>query len=107
VFRALAAPMLKGTPAPSLAPALTSTEDVLAYALARRNDLEAPAMALLPVIGEILAALAAAPGSLLTRMSGSGPTCFALFAKMEEAEAAAAAITRREPNWWIRSVRLS
>jgi 4-diphosphocytidyl-2-C-methyl-D-erythritol kinase len=107
VFRALAAPMLKGTPAPSLAPALTSTEDVFAYALARRNDLEVPAMALLPVIGEILAALTAAPGSLLTRMSGSGPTCFALFAKMEEAEAAAAAITRREPNWWIRPVRLS
>ena len=44
------------------------------------NDLEAPAMALRPVIGEVLAALEAKPGCLLARMSGSGATCFGLYA---------------------------
>ena len=36
--------------------------------------------ALCPAIGEVLAALAAVPGCLLARMSGSGATCFGLFA---------------------------
>lgn len=107
VFRALDAPALRRMPAPRSAPDFTTAEDVLAYARARRNDLEAPAMALLPVIGDILAALAAAPGSRLTRLSGSGPTCFALFADRDEAEAAAASIARSEPGWWVRPVRLS
>ena len=43
---------------------------------ALRNDLEPPAVALRPVIGEVLAALRATPGCLLARMSGSGATCF-------------------------------
>ena len=38
-----------------------------------------PAVALRPVIADVLAALAAAPGCLLARMSGSGATCFGLF----------------------------
>ncbi len=44
-----------------------------------RNDMEAAACLLAPVIGDVLAVLAAAPGCLLARMSGSGATCFALF----------------------------
>ena len=46
-----------------------------------RNDLEPAAVALRPVIADVLAALAAAPGCLLARMSGSGATCFGLFAR--------------------------
>ena len=45
---------------------------------ARRNDLTAAAVALVPAVAEVLAALAAAPGVLLARMSGSGATCFGL-----------------------------
>ncbi len=44
-----------------------------------RNDLEAPAIALQPVIADVLAWLAGLPGATLARMSGSGATCFALF----------------------------
>ncbi len=62
------------------------------------NDLEAPARALRPVIGEVLAALTAAPGCLLARMSGSGATCFGLFADAVGAEAAANFL--RRPGWW-------
>ena len=62
------------------------------------NDLEVPAIALCPPIGEVLAAIAATPGALLARMSGSGATCFGLFASAGAARAAAAALSR--PGWW-------
>ena len=61
------------------------------------NDLEAPARVLCPVISEVLAALGAAPGCLLARMSGSGATCFGLFATASEAVAAAHVLP---PDWW-------
>lgn len=76
--------------------------DALTGWLARqRNDLEAPARALLPVIGPILAALGRTAGCRLARMSGSGATCFGLFAAEGEALAAAEAVRRREPGWWV------
>ena len=73
-----------------------------AAALARdlamlRNDLEAPAVALCPPVAEVLAALRALPGCLLARMSGSGATCFALFAEADAARQAAAALPGA---WW-------
>ena len=52
-------------------------------------------------IGEVLTALAAAPGCRLARMSGSGATCFGLFGQPAEAKAAAAAIARAHPGWWV------
>ena len=61
------------------------------------NDLEDAALALCPPVGAVLAALRARPGCLLARMSGSGATCFALFADAAEAERAAAAMPAQ---WW-------
>ncbi|MBN9562172.1 MAG: 4-(cytidine 5'-diphospho)-2-C-methyl-D-erythritol kinase [Alphaproteobacteria bacterium] len=62
------------------------------------NDLEVPAIGLCPVIGDVLAALRAAPGCLLARMSGSGATCFGLFADPDGAARVARAL--RRPGWW-------
>jgi 4-diphosphocytidyl-2-C-methyl-D-erythritol kinase len=62
-----------------------------------RNDLEAPARALVPVIGELLDWLAKQPGVTLARMSGSGATCFALFADEAARDAAAASCPS---SWW-------
>jgi 4-diphosphocytidyl-2-C-methyl-D-erythritol kinase len=62
-----------------------------------RNDLQEPAIFLVPQIKTVLAWLASQPGATLTRMSGSGATCFALF-KTEEARNAAADAVPRE--WW-------
>lgn len=74
----------------------------LAEALARRrNDLTEAAAGLVPAIREILALLEAQTGCLLSRMSGSGATCFALFARAEEAEAAAATLKKLKPAWWV------
>lgn len=68
-------------------------------ALNGRNDLEAPAIALVPEIADVLATLQAQL-PLLARMSGSGATCFALFDTSEERDAAAERIASDQPDWW-------
>jgi 4-diphosphocytidyl-2-C-methyl-D-erythritol kinase len=74
----------------------------LAAALAaRRNDLTPAAVSLEPVVGEMLAALAGSHGCLLSRMSGSGATCFGLFATEVEAREAAAGLQSLRPGWWV------
>ena len=62
-----------------------------------RNDLEPPARTLVPVIGDVVDWLAAQDGAEFVRMSGSGATCFALFADEGARDAAAAACPT---NWW-------
>ncbi|MBX9795618.1 4-(cytidine 5'-diphospho)-2-C-methyl-D-erythritol kinase [Sphingomonas sp.] len=74
--------------------------DALAAARAGRNDLEPPARALAPGIDDVLAALAALPGVVLARMSGSGATCFALFDSVAARRAGAASIRAAQPGWW-------
>lgn len=74
----------------------------LARTLARhRNDLTAAAIALCPAAAEVLAALADLEDALLVRMSGSGATCFALFAESSAAERGAARLRQRHPGWWV------
>lgn len=68
---------------------------------ARRNDLEAPARMLAPEVDLVLDSLDGEPGCLLARLSGSGATCFGLFANRDEAAAAAARISERAPGWWV------
>ncbi len=68
---------------------------------ARGNDLEAPARAICPAIGDVLEALERQPGALMARMSGSGATCFALFAEAGAATEAASALGRAHPGWWV------
>ncbi|WP_041794726.1 4-(cytidine 5'-diphospho)-2-C-methyl-D-erythritol kinase [Pararhodospirillum photometricum] len=98
VFKARTGPF---SPAAPLTEAPATAQD-LADALARRtNDLAAPARALEPAIDTVLAALEASAGVLLARMSGSGATCFGLYASLEEAEAAALALGAAHPEWWV------
>ncbi len=79
----------------------------LAEALAaRRNDLTPPAITIEPVVGEVLAAIAATPDCLLPRMSGSGATCFGLYAEEAQARAAAAQLAAAHPAWWVAPARL-
>lgn len=66
----------------------------------RRNDLTEAAIEHVPEIRDVIARLAALPGSLLARMSGSGATCFALFADRRAAAAGCAALSAAEPKWW-------
>jgi 4-diphosphocytidyl-2-C-methyl-D-erythritol kinase len=68
-----------------------------------RNDLHAAAVALCPEIDRALKLMQAQPGCLLARMSGSGPTCFALFETDELAVAAARAIGEAKKKYWVRA----
>ena len=68
-----------------------------------RNDLTEAALTLQPEIAAVLARLDALPDAELARMSGSGATCFALFADRAAAERAAANLSRTEPGWWVRA----
>ena len=77
------------------------TADLLRFLDTTRNDLEAPAVALQPVIAEVLAAIRALPGALLVRMSGSGATCFGIFADDNACVRAAEILKGSAPAWWV------
>jgi 4-diphosphocytidyl-2-C-methyl-D-erythritol kinase len=66
----------------------------------RHNDLTDGAQCLVPEIAAVLERLARLPGALLSRMSGSGATSFALFRDRDAAVGAAAVLARAEPDWW-------
>lgn len=109
VFKALGLAVgqrLDGAAHPVIGSGLDATSLLGAIAPAR-NDLEAPALTVAPVIGEALALLRAQGGCRLARMSGSGATVFAIFADDGAAEAAAGAIRALQPNWWVESTRLA
>jgi 4-diphosphocytidyl-2-C-methyl-D-erythritol kinase len=80
----------------------------LATALAaRRNDLEAAAIEIVPAVADVLAALKASPECLLARMSGSGATCFGIYDNAVAAETAARWLLERQKSWWIKATCLT
>ena len=81
-------------------------DELFEFLLAQSNDLERPAIALAPAIADVLAALRNSVGCKMARMSGSGATCFALYAAAAAAEKAAKALRGKFPNWWIRPTML-
>lgn len=104
VFSALATP--DNPPMPERLPNWTDVGDLARWLAGQRNDLELPARAIIPEITGVLAALRAEQGALIARMSGSGATCFALFADLAAARSAGAAISARHPDWWVAAGRL-
>jgi 4-diphosphocytidyl-2-C-methyl-D-erythritol kinase len=77
------------------------------YLAAQRNDLQAAAIYIQPVIAEVLKVLQAQPQTLLARMSGSGATCFALCDDKVSALTLAQTLSRTLPKAWIKPCRLS
>jgi 4-diphosphocytidyl-2-C-methyl-D-erythritol kinase len=88
------------SPAGRFAPMPANARELAAALAPRRNDLTAAAVGLVPEIGAVLARLASLPDVLLARMSGSGATCFALFADRLAAERAGLALAAAMPGWW-------
>jgi 4-diphosphocytidyl-2-C-methyl-D-erythritol kinase len=84
-----------------------SYEALLAALRKGRNDMEDAACVLAPVIVDVLAVLAAAPGCRLARMSGSGTTCFGIFANCRAVARAKKAILEAHPDWWVKSALLN
>jgi len=65
-----------------------------------RNDLEPSAVSLVPQIADVLEMLGQLESALLSRMSGSGATCFALFRSLDDAKDAEKNINARFADWW-------
>ena len=101
VFAALS--MRDNPPVPDIPPeSLRSAAGFASWlAAATRNDLAAAAHGLAPGLVTVQAALAATTGCLLARMSGSGATCFGMFAGAEAAGLAERRLTARHPAWWV------
>ena len=84
----------------------TKTGALIDFLKQQDNDLTDAATECAPVVGQVLAALRAAKGSALVRMSGSGATCFALFDSRDEAEVAAQRLGSEHKNWWVRATAI-
>lgn len=87
-------------------PSPTRATELIDVLVATGNDLEPPARAVAPAIGEMLSALSALPGCRLARMSGSGATCFALFDDCRASAAAAKQLSFQHPGWWVKPTML-
>ena len=72
----------------------------------QRNDLEPPAIAMAPEVVAVVDAISATLHCQMARMSGSGATCFGLFANTEHANAAAERLQGAHPNWWVVSTKI-
>ncbi len=95
---------LKLTPSPARARKRgRGHTELVAVLVNDRNDLEAPAIGLAPVIADVLAALRNMRTCQLARMSGSGATCYGLFDSARAATAAARALHQAHPGWWVRA----
>jgi 4-diphosphocytidyl-2-C-methyl-D-erythritol kinase len=103
VFAKLAG-KLDGAPSPAQVPLEFGA--LIEWLGAHGNDLTTPAIACVPVIADVLSALSGLPGARLARMSGSGPTCFALFVSPGEAAAAAHRLGSERKDWWVRAVAI-
>jgi 4-diphosphocytidyl-2-C-methyl-D-erythritol kinase len=86
--------------------ATRNTGEMLGLLQELSNDLEGPARKLAPVIDEAVALLREVPGCRLARMSGSGPTVFALFEETAASAAAAKLVHAARPAWWVKAAAL-
>jgi 4-diphosphocytidyl-2-C-methyl-D-erythritol kinase len=106
VFSKLQPLSRRGPPAPNDDTVPLDREGYFSYLRQRPNDLESPAMQIEPAVGAALAALRTILDCRLARMSGSGATCFGLFDSMRAATAAARALRKQHPGWWIRATTI-
>lgn len=84
-------------------PDMPEGNGLLDWLRAQRNDLQAPAVSLKPVINDVLTALEQGEGCVMARMSGSGASCFAIMHDTTSCEALAGKIRLAHPNWWVAS----
>jgi len=94
-------------PMPQEVPQGQTAAELIDWLRGMRNDLEAPAIEAEPVIEQVFSALTVTPGCMLTRMSGSGGTCFGLYSDAETAASAAGRLSEQNPGWWVVAVRLN
>lgn len=95
------------TPMPDDLPEGASARELISWLGDMRNDLQDAAIEAEPIIEHVFNTLAVTPGCLLTRMSGSGGTCFGLYGDAETAASAAGRLHQDYPGWWVAATRLN
>lgn len=98
VFRTLSTP--DNRPMAQTLPVWADADGLSDWLAHQRNDLQPPALSLVPAIKDVLEALSRSPGCGLARMSGSGATCFGLFKDASAAKDAERVIAAAHPSWW-------
>jgi 4-diphosphocytidyl-2-C-methyl-D-erythritol kinase len=93
-------------PLPDLPQPLTRPAQLGLWLAETRNDLQPPAVKLVPVIGDIVEQLADTQGCMLARMSGSGATVFGLFGSEGQAHQAAQVMRLAHPDHWVAAAPL-
>ena len=88
-------------------PCFTEAKNHAGAILENHNDLEKPAISLMPDIQVILTALGQQPDCALARMSGSGATCFALFETYKQAQYAEQVMKKHFPDYWVMLTKLT
>ena len=108
VYAALGAPYMEEdfVPGETGQTSFATAGELLKFISNAGNDLQPPAMKLAPVIGDVLSALSQTQGCELARMSGSGSTCFGVFANAGHAASAGNRLRAAHPDWWVVSTRL-
>ena len=94
-------------PMPPCLPVLSKFKELVYFIKGQRNDLEHTAIKLEPIIQKVLFEIGKNKNCLISRMSGSGPTCFGLFENYTKAYAAKLRLMNDFPNWWIISSELT
>ena len=104
IFKNLA--IKSNDPMPKDLPGFRSVRAFCTWLREQRNDLESTACKIEPRLNEVFAAISHTQ-PLLTRMSGSGATCFGLYKDFGDATLAAKLIEQANPDWWVREVCLN
>jgi 4-diphosphocytidyl-2-C-methyl-D-erythritol kinase len=94
-------------PMPPRLPVFSTFKELVYFVKRHRNDLEDTAIKLEPIIQKVLFEIGKNKNCLISRMSGSGPTCFGLFENYTKAYAAKLRLMNDFPNWWIISSELT
>lgn len=94
-------------PMPDRLPSFEKPAAFVAWLKDMRNDLQEPAIEKEPVIKQVFDTLERTPGCLLTRMSGSGGTCFGIYNDEETARSAAGRLRESHSAWWVAATVLN
>lgn len=88
-------------PMPDDLPRFSTLDTLVDFVTAQRNDLQDAAIAQQPIIANVINTISATPGCLFARMSGSGATCFGIYAEAQDALKAGNKIRSNCPDWWV------
>ena len=87
-------------------PGSLTAQDLVEWLKGARNDMQDAACNIAPEIGEVLGLLEHT-GALISRMCGSGATCYGIFGEVASCERAAQTIASAQPKWWVCPTRIA